>query len=232
MKFTVKIEGLKELQKTLSKKHLDAKIKNNLGHIAQNVHSALRTSVKQHYAFGVPLDHVLIDRSASVQKRGKHLSQSNLEYRFEAIPLHRFPTQVSTVAVSNKFLLRSGKSFRVIEPGHAEETSVKVVRTKGFTPAVSKEGRPGFLLKRGDSSRWRSIQNAGEPIEGTSYRRGIYVRKQEKTWRGSPRTHFLLRAPIEMLFGPSLSQMAESRAEKDPNVADALTQATLDLSYI
>ena len=228
MEFKVELEGLDILSQKWNGKRISKQFAQNIAAVSSTLTQNIRTSVVRRYSIkGEEVDKVLLNKSASAQKRGKNNLKTGVIYRYKAIPLNKFSYETFTVNVNSRFLIPRGKSFVMIKKRTAEGVKVSVVR--GTSKVVTGNyGFGGFLQKRG-TSKWAEIQ--GGKVK--SFPTGIYERKQNATWvAGNEPT---VRTPIRRAYGPSVTQMIEHQLDNDNklkafiNNFDSLLAANIDL---
>ena len=204
MAFSVKLKGLEDIRKRFSGDRIAQNVAVQLGKAATLVDKELRSGVSARYRHPKSLDSVREGKSKTLQIVGKNLIKTDLSYKYKPVPLSDFPTQERTVPVTAAYLWkqrdnRDRERIRRIQKNYAIELTVNVLRKSGFK-VPHKYGQPAFLVKP-----TRSAEGVYTGLPAKKYRRGVYVRKQYATWE----KQLFERAPIEVLFGPSLSQAAE-----------------------
>lgn len=223
--FHVSIEGLDELQTRLDSSKFNKKVAIGVGIATSRIHNALRSSVADTYYAPESLDKVLVGkpRGSSLERLGRNVFRTGLEYRFKPIALSKFPVEEKTIAVRSKFLIRKVTGgFRPLQKTTALVPYVKVRRNRSAQPVVGRKGLGGFLVK---PSR-RNSGSAPWPAGGNA-RRGVYERQQEVTWQNEGQSKqssdsLYQRARIKPLFGPTLSQMAGTVFEASSKVQSAV----------
>lgn len=210
----VTIEGLDQLSENLTGR-IPKKIALGLAEVANGLRAVLGTAVDNRYQLTAEtgnLDSVLVGRTIIRVKQGKSFIRTGLTYRFKFIPLSKFSVKEVRVSARAKFgVVKPDGSFRFVEKNYALATRVKVLRKSGFITVRGKRGFGGFLIK---PTRAKS---------NNPQRRGIFERKQRATFLNPANP--VDRAPIEALFGPSLSQMAGVVLKTDSKVQRYLDTA-------
>ena len=184
LSITSDVKGLEFLKELTAGRKLSKNLKKSLGEQSNLLHSAIQFEVIKEYSKpnNKTLASVRLRNSISLEKTGTNLVSNGIEYAFKPVPLHQFPHKENRISAKSKYRLKG--SFRIHDKDYADEVFVKV--KKSFKK-VHGRGYGGFKIKN-------------------SRRKGIFERKQERTWTNVQDQ----RASIRLLFGPSLSQMANT----------------------
>ena len=204
MAFTASIEGLDELRERLSSGTIEKKLVKAIGTTALQLHNVLNNRVSKTYATRRSLNSVLNSRTTSDFKRGVGFIEFGLEYNFMPILLQEFPVTKTLVPANSSF--KAPNRF-----GFSQFPTIKgrLKRTKPnqqLAVRVKRNGTPTTIAK----AFYGKL-----PSRDKQY---LMARKVDNTWIKEPTPEDLAGKRDEMgiLFGPSLSQMANSVYEKDP----------------
>lgn len=207
--FKVNISGLDEVKKRLNLSNFNKALIPAFTEAVNLLHTDLEREIQKNYHAPGKLSDVLIGKTLKPEQRTDTFFKFSLQYRFKPIPLHKYP---------------NFKSSQVTD-------DISVARIRELRPVgqFSHEVRKTILRGRGSKTLARDRRN----IKAKGFRPGkagtpIFARKQQKTWIEEPSvTSDGVRAPITMLFGPSLSQLAEKVYTKSPIIAESIAIRTL-----
>ena len=206
MAFTATIEGLDELRERLSSGTIEKKLVKAVGTTALQLNNLLNARVKETYATRRSLNSVLNSKTTSDFKRGVGFIEFGLEYNFVPLLLQEFPQTKTPVMVESWF--KAPNRF-----GYAQFPDIKgrLKRKKPNTAIAVKVKRNGSATVI-DKAFYGKL-----PKGDKTY---LMQRKVSNTWRKEPTPEDLkgVRDDMGILFGPSLSQMAESVYLKDSQV--------------
>lgn len=218
MGFRIEISGLDKVAEKLSSKELNKILIPAINESLLKVHSFLKTEVNSQYTFshrGRTLNKVLEGKSTNSAKQVSAIAiEGGLEYRQEPIKLVDFPFRVINVGARSSFYYRMSKDkdFASHEVDQAQAVQVRVKRGSGYKTVVGKKGFGGFY-KKADRSGWDKYTLLKKPRNEYS---NIYERLTNKNWDISPPSavkrglDMAKRAPVQVLFGPSLAQAAKT----------------------
>jgi hypothetical protein len=166
------------------------------------LHNTLERRVDELFTNKDKLSSVLIGNSKAPSEIGKTFLRYSLQYRFKSVPYTAYNFSTSEVAVKSFIPFRIRDNF-------IRYTSY------GKATAVSTEYR------RGKSKLIRRVK--GSPFKGFIQNGIVYARVQKRTWNEVPSVANPkgIRAPIQRLFGPSLSTLAAKVYDVDSQVAKA-----------
>jgi hypothetical protein len=204
MAFTASIEGLDELRERLSSGTIEKKLVKAIGTTALQLHNVLNNRVSKTYATRRSLNSVLKSRTMSDFKRGVGFIEFGLEYNFMPILLQEFPVTKTLVPANSSFL--APNRF-----GYKEFPAIK-----GRLKRKKPNQQLAVRVKRNGSPTTLDKAFYGElPRDNKVY---LMKRHVSNTWIDEPSPTNLKgkRDLMGILFGPSLSQMANSVYEKDP----------------
>ena len=206
MAFKATIEGLDELSERLSSNTLDKKLVKAIGATALQLNNLLNAQVKATYSTRRSINTVLSAKTTSNLKRGRGFIEFGLEYNFVPLLLQEFP-QTKTEKTVNSW-------FKIPNRFGAGKFSAKAGRMKRQKPNIViavKVKRNGAFKKLKDAF-YGELPSSGKPY--------LMQRKTKNTWVREPTPEDLkgVREEMGVLYGPSLSQMAESVYSKDSKV--------------
>lgn len=165
-------------------------------------HYTLEDRVQSLYTAKDNLSSVLIGNSKQPSELGNTFLRYSLQYRDKPVKLSEYAYQENVV-----------ESETAKYPERMFDGGIKWLY-KGYALQVKTEIRRGkpIIAKRGKNYTQKGFLQHGR----------ILARKQKATWREYPtRRSDGVRAPIVELYGPSLSQLAESTYDKDSIVQNA-----------
>jgi len=194
----VEFRGRESLKNSLSSKQLKINATNALIRARNKVKTELRKGVKKRYTVTSKLDSVLFEKGSI---SGEIINQT-LTYKYRPEPLHRFNHISRQVKVNSRFLKKVKGRLKLLQTDKAFEILARVERNSSLKVITSKKGFKGFKIRKG--------KGKGK----------VFARKQTATWIVEPET----RAPIEPLWGPSLSQMASKVFERSKNIPKILDE--------
>jgi hypothetical protein len=200
----LEISGLAELKKNFSSEKISDSVAFAVNNAILPLHKELEFEIVKQYTFPSDkrLDKVLKPKSASSFKKGTNFIEQGLEYESRPVRLAEFDFRTSKVSVNARFLFRDADDrLRYRKKSYAEKVEVRVKKSNGYKTVVG-NGFGGFLQKRDLSGKDKWLGEE-KPVRKLN---NIYQRKQNATWIAEP----FLRAPIEVLYGPSLSFVARA----------------------
>jgi len=143
-------------------------------------------------------------------RKGKGILSAELSYKFEAVPLSRYPMNQYRITIGSKILhVRRGagkaanKFTRTIVPKTATVSMVKVRRNSEWKVINGKLGYMGWL------HTGRRSGELGYNGQVNTFSAKVFERNQQETWRDN------VRQPIHQLFGPSLTQILQTKELQD-----------------
>ena len=206
MAFTATIEGLDQLKDRLSSGTLERKLVKAVGTTALQLNNLLNAQVKATYATRRSLNSVLDAKTTSDFKRGSGFIEFGLTYNFVPLLLQEFPITKTTIRADSWF--KAPNRFGIDRFPNVKGRVKRVKPNEVIAVRVKRNGTPKTI----DKAFYGKL-----PSDGKSY---LMQRKVENTWVYEPSEWDLKGKRDEMgiLFGPSLSQMAESVFNNDPQV--------------
>lgn len=206
MQFKVQLEGLDILSQQWNGKRISKQLSQGIATVSNTLTSEIRQSVVRKYSVSsTEVDKALLNKSASLQQRGKNILRNGIVYKYKTKPLNEFPHEEFTVSVKSRFLVPRTKGFAMIKKRTAKGVKVEVIRGQSKV-VTGNYGFGGFLQHRG-TSKWAEIQGG----KSSKFPTGIYERKQDATWIKEPEE----RAPIRRSYGPAVTQMIEHQLTND-----------------
>ena len=207
MAFTASIEGLDELRERLSSGTIEKKLVKAVGTTALQLNNLLNARVKETYATRRSLNSVLNSKTTSDFKRGAGFIEFGLEYNFVPLLLQEFPQTKSKLSVESWFIAPNRFGFLQFP-----DMKGRIKRKKPNTVIavkVKRNGTPSVI----DKAFYGKL-----PSSNKEY---LMARQVNNTWITEPSPDNLAgkRDAMGILFGPSLSQMAESVYLNDNQVA-------------
>ena len=218
--FEVSIDGLDEFRERFNQHAMATKVASGLSDVANRMVVAIDKSIKDVYAINRSPNTVLTKDIVNLVGSSDNKQHIDLIYAFEAIPLHEFPVKSNPVDARSRFKMVRGKTGKlaIVRQIKAHQALVKVKKTGGFKVVTGRKGYGGFLLEAGNNSKWKELQGGSG---GTSYRKGVYERKFSDTWTTEPVDR---SGRLNLLFGPSLSQMVATQMQESPFVARVINE--------
>lgn len=208
----LEITGLEALRERLLPKKVTKVLVPAINIEILAIHKFLEFEIVKQYTFPSDkrLGTVLKGKSASSLKQGANFLEQGLEYESKPVRLAEFPLKTITVAAKSRFFYKhTNGSFVMKKKNTAEAVQVLVKRSNGYKTVVG-NGYGGFLQRR-DTSGVDKYTGFSKPIRNKN---NIYQRQQKATWLFEP----IARAPIQALYGPSLSFIARSIFNKNSTV--------------
>ncbi len=208
--FKVDIVGLKEFKDALKGDTLLQRNTPFIGASILNLHKVLENRVDTLFNAPSSLSTVLIGKSIKPEAIGKTFLRYSLQYRFVPIPLAKYPYTITSSNSISSAPIR-GKNGYVFWRKGKYSKNVKVSVRKG-KPSVARQPGGNFDKRRGF-------------IQGND----IKARLTDKTWSSYPKRFDLgTRAPYSILFGPSLSDLANKVYTQAEKGRDKLVSSAFD----
>lgn len=205
---SLKLVGLDNFLADTSSERLSKQTKIGVNKFRLKLTSAISESIVNTYnVSSSEVNRTLLGKSASNVTQGKNTIRAGISYKYRAKSLTEFPFRVFSVQAKSRF--RIGK--KIIKQSSSLAVAVAVRRGKYKT--IVGNGYGGYYQKAG-RSKWASIQGGKE----SSFKSGIYQRRQEATWIDEP----IVRAPVKRLYGKSVTQMVLTVLEYDSKVNNVL----------
>jgi len=201
MSFTISIDNgeLEKLSKNLASQGLMSALVPDINLAFTKFHNTLESRIASAYKIEGSLDSVRQLSSSS----GTTSMEYNLVYKHKAVPLHEYPHSTKELAVKNSIPFRlSGGFIKYTPVNKAQSVTVTIRNSKG-----------GGVSPTSKRTKYKKFLANGK----------IFVREQKATWLDIPSVHNTngIRAPIRMLFGPSLADLARITYENDSKIEDA-----------
>lgn len=150
-------------------------------------------------------------REPFFKKTGQRVTRVELSYRYQVMPLGRYPVKQYRNTFSNLGLKVSrGKPFT----GHSKRGFEKKVLEKYSMATfvqIRKAGRPKLVHGKLGYKGWLHTghKETFNQSAGQKFAAAIFERKQPETWKGGK------RQPIRQLFAPSLTDLLKSKEIQD-----------------
>lgn len=203
----IKVEGIEQIKQRYSVREINKKLIPVMEQAADTIHKKLKNSISQTYFAPYTLDKVYLGNKVRPVRSDRKSVSFDLIYENKAIPLVDFPYKETSLSLGVNsesgffYRLNANKtSFRYKKKLNVDFTEVKIKRSGSFKSVF------GSFYKDRDTSGWDSYTLLSKPIR---LRKGIYRRISDDTWISRP----FKREKLQLLFGPSLAQMANSRMQ-------------------
>lgn len=203
--FKADIYGLNELKDYIDTPKMLKRVAPVIGTATLQLHGALKSSVFNSHQHPKSLDSVLVGKSTSTISFGKNVIESGLVYKYKPVDLGKFsPTwEWGNINAAR----RQGRVHSV------------VVRRDGRKVVHGKDHRGGFIPKKRNDSTVRKYNYKSQELSKynpNKYGAQMFERTTNK------------RFPLRLLFGPSLSQLAERAFNNGLAGKDKTVQAAID----
>lgn len=214
----LQIIGLKEIAERFSTQSINKKLAPAISLYAKGLNAVIGKSVVDTYTVSTTdFNKITSGVQSSNLKTGLNIIEQGLVYNFKARRLVEFP-HIQTVISSapNRFLVRRGElKYGLRWKYYSTATLVRVKRSDGYQTVVGKRGYGGFYQKRnsGGVDRYSELS---KPVNRNS---NIFERLSDQTWNKEPEDR---RGTLQVLFGPSISQMVNKVIETDNKVKDKM----------
>lgn len=211
----IELEGLDKFLEDISTERLSKTIAISVAKTATHLESLIQQEVVRNYSVSsTEVRRALLHKKISLQKKGKSVLTTGIEYKYRPKPLNEFPFKEFSVGAKSRFMVtRATKGFGLIKQTTSKGVKVAVRRGK-FKTVKGKHGFGAFYQRASSVSKWAAIQGG----RSSSRPSGIYERTQEATWFDEP----FDRAPIRRAFGLSVTQMIDTLLEDDPLLEQTL----------
>lgn len=201
MNLKIQFKGLEELKKRFSEiENPEQKLAKSSNSIL-NFHKELEKRVQTLFYAPSSLESVRIGRTVPLDRVGRTLLRFSLQYRYKAIPLNQYPYKEnkssSYSSAPTRKASKDGLGYVKWKRGqYSKDYPVAIRKNKYKQQGIAGKGsKGGYAFKTPN---------------------GHLVRRKRQTWHIRPSFGVLgIRSKLQLMYGPSLSQLAASVLEKD-----------------